>query len=252
MFSIIWPSLIIYALRRHIPHEKHKLNNEVGGFIYAVLGVAYAVILAFVVLVDYENYNKAEDIVFSEANAINNFCRDASMLDEPFKGEVLREAIIYAKLVVQDEWKIMNSGRYKEAGNGEAYTALRRLKTLVFNYSHKTEREKEFYTLLVGDFRKMRELRADRLMMSTSTLPGILYFVILVGYVLTVSYTFFFSSLSVKAQITMTSMLSMVLALVIFLIIEMDLPYSGSTAVSPESIEFVIESVTADEFEQGI
>ena len=206
-----------------------------------MLGVAYAVVLAFVVLVDYEEYHKAESLVFAEANAINNFQKDLHMFEEPFKSEAVREGINYAKLVVDHEWKTMNHGNRHD----ETDKSMERLEAVIYNYSPKTDKEKVFYPFVLGYFKNMREMRLDRLIMSTSSLPGILYFVIIVGYFITVAYTFFFSSLSVHAQITMTSLLSMSLVLIVFLIVEMDLPFSGSTAVSPEPIEFVIKNIIA-------
>lgn len=44
--------------------------------------------------------------------------------------------------------------------------------------------------------------------------------------------------MSYHNQLAMISLLSMSIVLVLFLIVELDLPFSGTTSVSPEQIEF--------------
>ena len=50
--------------------DRLKLNNEVAGFKFAVIGVFYAVMLAFVVIAVWEDFRKTEDAVRDEAKAV--------------------------------------------------------------------------------------------------------------------------------------------------------------------------------------
>ena len=43
-----------------VPPERREGQNNVAGFIYAVLGVAYAVLLAFVVIAVWQDYKAAQ------------------------------------------------------------------------------------------------------------------------------------------------------------------------------------------------
>ena len=45
-------------------------HNDVAGFIYAVLGVIYAVLLALVVIATWEEFGRARVTVEAEANAL--------------------------------------------------------------------------------------------------------------------------------------------------------------------------------------
>ena len=49
--------------------DRLKLNNEVAGFKFAVVGVFYAVMLAFVVIAVWEDFRKTEEAVRDEAKA---------------------------------------------------------------------------------------------------------------------------------------------------------------------------------------
>ena len=53
--------------------DRLKLNNEVAGFKFAVIGVFYAVMLAFVVIAVWEDFRKTEDAVRDEAKAVVDF-----------------------------------------------------------------------------------------------------------------------------------------------------------------------------------
>ncbi len=54
--------------RRWVGAETLKSNNEVAGFIYAVIGVVYAVLLGFSAIIVWEQYDKAIVVVEQEAN----------------------------------------------------------------------------------------------------------------------------------------------------------------------------------------
>ena len=57
------------AVRRLVPLEHLRRNNEVAGFKFATVGVLYAVLLAFAVLVVWEKDNDAEASVAAEAGS---------------------------------------------------------------------------------------------------------------------------------------------------------------------------------------
>ena len=56
-------------VRRLVPTETRQKHNDVAGFIYAALGVIYAVLLALVVIAAWEGYERARITVEDEANA---------------------------------------------------------------------------------------------------------------------------------------------------------------------------------------
>ena len=49
----------LMLVQRLVPSQKRRQNNDVAGFIYAVMGVVYAVLLALVVIAVWEHFQKA-------------------------------------------------------------------------------------------------------------------------------------------------------------------------------------------------
>ena len=56
-------------VRRCCDYKQLRTNNEVAGFKFATVGVLYAVLLAFAVIVVWEKFNQAESEVAKEAGA---------------------------------------------------------------------------------------------------------------------------------------------------------------------------------------
>ena len=70
-------------VQRLVPAGSRQRHNDVAGFIYAALGVIYAVLLAHVVIAVWEEYNAAGETVEQEANALAEIFWLAHRLPEP-------------------------------------------------------------------------------------------------------------------------------------------------------------------------
>jgi protein-S-isoprenylcysteine O-methyltransferase Ste14 len=71
------------VVQRLVPVTIRKEHNDVAGFIYAVLGVIYAVLLALVVIAVWEEFGRARVTVEAEANALAEIFWLAHRLPEP-------------------------------------------------------------------------------------------------------------------------------------------------------------------------
>src|SRR5918999_2449357 len=99
------------VVQRLVPSQVRQQHNDVAGFIYAVLGVIYAVLIALVVIAVWEDFAAARDTVEREASELDDVFRLAHALPEP-EGRQLQElARSYAQVVVDEEWALMAQGR---------------------------------------------------------------------------------------------------------------------------------------------
>src|SRR3712207_4095823 len=80
----------LVLVQRLVPVAIRKEHNDVAGFIYAALGVIYAVLLALVVIAVWEESSRARITVESEANALAEIFWLAHSLPEP-EGHHLQE-----------------------------------------------------------------------------------------------------------------------------------------------------------------
>ena len=103
-------------IRRHVKLERLRINNEVAGFKFATVGVLYAVMLAFVIVV-WEKFSEAERDVAMEAGAAATIFRLSDGIDGA-AGATLREAVAsYLRTVIAEDWPAMERGGHGSGGN---------------------------------------------------------------------------------------------------------------------------------------
>src|SRR5262245_50250014 len=86
-------------------------QNEVAGFFIAVLGVVYGVLLAFAVVVVWEDFEDARTGVEKEANSLGDLYRLADAMPEPTRSQIQQQAKAYARAVIDREWPLLEDGR---------------------------------------------------------------------------------------------------------------------------------------------
>jgi hypothetical protein len=82
-------------------------SNDVAGNYLQTLGTIYAVLLAFVVIVVWQQFNDARSAVEREANEVLDIFRTASGFSEPARGELREQLQIYVSAVLDREWEAM-------------------------------------------------------------------------------------------------------------------------------------------------
>ena len=80
---------------------------------------------------------------------------------------------------------------------------------------------------------------------ASGTVPGIIWFVLFVGAVLTICFTFFFGTRNIRAQSMMTGALRVLILFALLIVITVDRPFWGSVAVTPEPLEEVLADFRA-------
>src|SRR5262245_720078 len=112
---VVLPNVLLAGLvvlvRRVISQETLKTNNEIAGYVYAAIGVIYAVVLAFVFVVIWEQFRDTGEVVEREASALASMYREVQGVFPNEQGLALRAHLyLYAREVVADEWPLMSRG----------------------------------------------------------------------------------------------------------------------------------------------
>ena len=110
LLLVVIPTAIAMAaqalIHRWVGVEKLVQNNEIAGFKFATVGVIYAVLLAFAVIVVWEKFSTAENAVDQEAAAVAALLRYA-VGKEPAAIALRNSVTAYAKTAIEDEWPAM-------------------------------------------------------------------------------------------------------------------------------------------------
>ena len=113
--------------------ERLKLNNEVAGFKFAVVGLFYGVLLAFVVIAVWDEYRNTETAVRNEAKALVDLHRVTVALPLEAGIKIRQLLFTYTDHVRKYEWPAMARGRPSEHASKD----LDELSTAIFELSPK-------------------------------------------------------------------------------------------------------------------
>src|SRR6267378_537879 len=106
------------AARQFLSLEFRRRHNDAAAAIFSVIGVTFAVLLAFVAMLAWEHFNKAKAASYAEAALV----LDVYNVSVGFAGPEMvsmREGIIgYLEAVVRVEWPAQAEGRVVDRGRG--------------------------------------------------------------------------------------------------------------------------------------
>ena len=96
----------LILVERLVPTGVRRQHNDVAGFIYAVLGVVYAVLLGLMVVAVWEEWNQAAQTADDEASSLAEIFWLAHRLPESEGRHIQELARSYARVVVDEEWPL--------------------------------------------------------------------------------------------------------------------------------------------------
>jgi hypothetical protein len=219
---------LMRACRKKWGPDLLKLNNEVAGFKFSVIGVLYAVMLGFLVVAVWQNYNATEITIRNEAKAVGGLTQLSYALPEE-EGEVIRAALSdYVNDVRQTEWSTMARGLPSKT----TADALAHLSQAVFGVRAEQLRDHALFQQGLHLLGAIEDSRSERLDSSDGSVPTILWIVLSAGALITLGYPAFFGTSNAIAQTLMTAALAALVALALAPAMILDFPFSGEAALT--------------------
>jgi hypothetical protein len=228
-------------VQRLVPAQKRQEHNDVAGFLYAVIGVVYAVLLALLVIAVWEQFQKANETVESEANATAEIAWLAHRLPEPEHHVLQEDARAYAQEVVDEEWPLMEQGIEGVQSFPEGWDLIDDIRATLQEVEPSTEAEQALYAEGLDQIERLNDARRMRLVQAEEGIPGVLWAVLVFGGVVVVGFTYLFGLANSWAHRLMVMSLTAVIALALFTIVAMEHPFSGGARVDPGAFEQILE-----------
>ena len=154
-------------IRRRIALERLTSNNEIAGFKFATVGVIYAVLLAFAVIVVWEKFNDAEIAVVQEAGASATIYR---LTTGPDPEAVATRAAMsnYLRLAIERDWPLMARGNESH----EVTKALDALYAAALHLMVNGSRQPEIFVETFKQLDAVTQARRTRLHLASGIVPG--------------------------------------------------------------------------------
>jgi hypothetical protein len=219
------------VLQRRLRAETLRRHNDVAGYLFSAVGVLYAVVLGFVVVVVWQKYDDAVSNVESEVNATGNLYHVVDSLSPRVRSQIRSGLRAYATTVALIEWPAMarNQG-VPELGSRQ----LDDVSYAIDNFSPANWKQFAAQQAAISNEQRLYDARRSRLIAGVPAVPSVLWFALIVGALSMVAFCYIFGVENRPAQLMMTAILVGLIGILFVVIDEFATPFSGSVRISDD------------------
>ena len=228
----------LLIFRKLVSHTRLESANLVSSQVFQLAGVLYAVLVAFLVVVVWEQFGDAEDATQAEASAISELLRDSVAIPQADRAQVQQSLIDYTRDVIDDELPRMRRGETVEEESGPMTDVW----SAYLSVQPQSRNEIAFFD---HDIVKLNDLSANRKMRVTAgdaAVPGELWVLLVGGGAVVMAFTFLFGTRDVVVHACAVGLTAGLMGFVIYLIFALEHPFVGALSVTPEAYVNVLQT----------
>jgi hypothetical protein len=227
----------------HRTFNRHDFvqHNEVGGFIIAVAGTLYAVLLGFLTVVAWQHFAEARQHVTLEAAAATDSWHAALGLPAAHRARVRQDLLQYAQLMVNNEWPDMRTGGFEKSGDFIIMDAI----SSAGNFSPKTLGESNSQSATLTQLGQLHDARLRRLTDNEVEISGFEWLVLFLGAACIICFCWMFGLSNRYVHLFMTSAVAIIITAMLVLLFELQLPFRSYLRIGPETWVAVIGHIHA-------
>lgn len=231
---------VFWGITRLLSCKKRRDLNEVASPIFNRAGAFFGFLLAFVVVVMWQEYTKSMDNASREGTEALALYRDLSLYPDKSQTDGAVKALMeFARQVVEDEYPAMAQMKTSQATE----KALQTLWSSTEKINPQRRQEEILYNVILKDLYNLSKLRNERLLELESNLPGVIWGVLIIGAIVTLVFSTLLGTESILLHALLKSLFVIFIASTFFLIIELDYPFTGNISVKPVSYIRMLEMV---------
>jgi Protein of unknown function (DUF4239) len=227
---------LMYQVRRRSTVDHFFIEIERGAGIFAFLGTAFAVILAFVVLAAFQSFNDAKSGAEEEATTVVQLSRTAEFFPPAQRDPIEGVLICYGRAVIHEEWPAMKEGQRSPV----VQTWVNRFQGGLKQLNPHTPAEEAAFLQLLDQQDQRTDARRTRLSEANRALPAPVWFFLGLGAFVTIGFALFFADRR-EHFIVQGSLIAAIAALVVsglMLVWFLDHPYENrSGSIKPDEME---------------
>ena len=236
--SIALSMLVLWLIRAAISHERLRPHNDVSGFVYAAIGVIYAVILGLAVISVWEEFRDAEANALAEANSLGTLYRIGGGLPDPARQSLQRSINNYATFVLREEWPAMNRDDTLKTHTAAPLDAMW---TTIYEIDVSNPTEEVLYAAALEQMDNLSQYRQQRIEDTDTGLLGIMWLVMIGGAALTVLFPCLFGVENGLVHSLIVGTLAATLGLLLLLAYDLNHPFRGDVRVQPDGFTQIME-----------
>lgn len=209
--------------------EGSDINNYIAFYLSAV-GTFYGITLGLLAAGVWQNFESSNDKVVTEASAIGALYRDIESFPVPKNEALQKKLAAYTDYLIDSAWVLHQQGIKKTKGT----VLLDTFQQELYSFEPKSQREMALFQEALRQFNKTSELRHQRLDSVTDGVPLVVWFMIILGCIITLSLSWIFHFPSSRLHLVLNGFIGLGIGTIIFLILMLDYPFRGELSISPD------------------
>lgn len=233
------PSVVLTVLGATVLRRRNFQPEDDGAVtaLHATVSTIYTVLLAFVVVIVWQQLTDAGARVETEATRLSNILRDAQAFS-PADEASIREAVHdYIELTSTREWANMAEGKDADPVSNTAYENIWEAAYRIEPIGPKQE---IFLAEMVTRLNELGAARRSRLLGARASVPSVMWLLLLVGALMVLVLSYLLPHGSWRGSSLALGATGAVISITLFLIFAMDHPYTGDLRVDPTPLTDLI------------
>lgn len=224
--------VLAFATRRFTDSQTRKTHNDVTGYIFTTVGAIYAVLLAFITVTVWGQYNNAAEDAAKEATSALAMYRNLSLYpDQNQAGKAMESLLAFMISAVDDEYPAMAKRQRSRATEQAMDTLWTNTRKIIPENFH----EQALFNEILKDLNHLAQLRAARLgSLFNPKLTGLMRMILIFGALLTIFFAVLFGVENFWWHIIMVSLLSLLIATILFVLMELANPFTSGVAIKAD------------------
>ena len=239
--------LCVFALSGLAIFSRHilprlKLGAEGSVFTSAMMQavmVFYGLAVALIAVSVWQTYTDAASTISEEATAVGVLYRGVSSYPEPTRSRLQQDLREYLDYVISHAWALQRRGEVPSGGVKQ----VNHFQAGLAAFEPVTEGQKLLHAETLRAYSQMIQARRLRLDAVLTGLPGMLWCVIVIGAIVSLSSTFFFQVEDARLQRIQVVLLAIFIGQIIFMIFALDRPFRGDLGLRPDPYQLIYDQL---------
>lgn len=226
IIAVIAANIGLSVFKRFGNSLAREENNTLAGIFFATISVLYSLILAFVVIAEWDDYNALSETIASENDKLNSILAHSSQLPDTLKATIDHSLSMYCEQVIEQEWTI-----HERSAAIDHPSAIPVLRHLLLTTDPANKLQENVLKVLDDDLSAISDLRRNRLSHTHSQIPQMIWGILEAGAILLVAFCYFFKVTSRQLQRAYISFFVCLLAMCLSIVYHLDHPFSPGSGL---------------------
>src|SRR3954453_7757311 len=198
-----------------------EADSEFAGAVVQSIMVFYGLALAMIAVNVWQTYNDVSKTVSMEATTFAALYRDVSGYPEPIRGKLQGEVRGYVDQIIHGAWPIMRRGQVPTEG----VEWMNRFQAVLLSFEPAGDAQKILHAETLAAYNRAVQARRMRVDAIGTGLPDVMWGVIVVGAVISISSCYFFHVEDVRLHVILVGLLAVLIRVVNTMTVSMNHPF---------------------------